>query len=192
MKGEEFDRQFETLVAKPLSGQGFERHGRSLSLTRDTTVLALIRLRIKADGLSQQAHYQFCIRHGFLRTEEGNLPHGFVARARDYPFRLPVLSLSAEMMPLWRTPRWRYQPISRFPPQYDTVAFGMMHDASGMLGRMTKGIKRYGRRWMSYLTPERALAQLRRHGEGAGRETIWIADYESFLGRRLVSEASGR
>ena len=58
-----------------------------------------------------------------------------------------------------------------------------MNDVSGTLSRMTRRVTRFGRQWMDYLTPERALTEIRRHGEDAYCERLWMEDYESFLSR---------
>jgi hypothetical protein len=59
--------------------------------------------------------------------------------------------------------------------------FGELSDASAILSDMTEKIANSGLAWMEHLTPTEALRQLRRHGEGAYCERIWIEDYEAFL-----------
>jgi hypothetical protein len=95
------------------------------------------------------------------------------------PFKLPVSKLSEGMLE-----SWHYQPTNLGPGDYDTMLFGEFTDASAVLSGMREKITTSGPAWMEYLTPAEALRQVRRHGEDAYCEKIWIADYEAFLNGR--------
>jgi len=176
MDAKEFNRQYENLLVEPLRNIGFQNHGQSLSYTRDQTVLALLRFQMKFSGLSQRAHFLLCVRHVFLRTLENEPATKFLFEANEYPFKLAISKLSQNMLE-----SWHYEPINLGPREYDTVLFGELTDSSAILSAMREKITNSGLAWMEYLTPAESLKQVRRHGEDAYCEKLWIEDYEAFL-----------
>jgi len=176
MDAKEFNHQYEDLLVGPLKNIGFRANGQSLSYTKDQTVLALLRFQMKFSGLTQRTHFLLCVRHVFLRTLEKEPATKFLSDANEYPFKLPVSKLSRYMLETWH-----YQPINLGPREYDTVLFGELTDASAILSGMREKITNSGFAWMEYLTAAEALKQVRRHGEDAYCEKIWIEDYEAFL-----------
>ena len=86
---------------------------------------------------------------------------------------------------------WRYEPINLGPRKYDTISFGQMSDASEILEDMTHRIARTGLAWMEHLTPPTALAQVRKFGENAYCEKIWIEDYKTFLHGTALDPGTG-
>lgn len=183
MDAKEFNRQYEDLLVEPLRNIGFRTNGQSLSYTEDQTVLALLRFQMKFSGLTQRTHFLLCVRHVFLRTLEKQLATKFLSDASEYPFKLPVSRLSQNMLE-----SWHYQPINLGPREYDTVLFGELTDASAILSAMREKITNSGLAWMEHLTPAESLKQVRRHGEGAYCEKIWIEDYEGFLSGTALDE----
>jgi hypothetical protein len=176
MDAKEFNRQYEDLLVGPLRNIGFRTHGQSLSFTKDHTVLSLLRFQMKFSGLTQRTHFLLCVRHAFLRTLEKEPAAKFLFGANEYPFKLPVSRLSQNMLE-----SWHYEPINLGPRKYDTVLFGELTDSSAILSAMREKITNSGLAWMEYLTPAESLKQVRRHGEDAYCEKIWIEDYEAFL-----------
>jgi hypothetical protein len=176
MDAKEFNRQYEDLLVEPLRNVGFQNHGQSLSYTKDQTVLALLRFRMKFSGLTQRTHFLLCVRHVFLRTLEKEPATKFLFDANEYPFKVPVSKLSQSMLETWH-----YQPINLGPREYDTVLYGELADSSTILSAMRERITNSGLAWMEYLTPTESFKQVRRHGEEAYCEKIWIEDYEAFL-----------
>jgi hypothetical protein len=61
------------------------------------------------------------------------------------------------------------------------VLFGELTDASAILLDMMERITRAGLAWLEYLTPTKALEQIKVHGEDSHCEKIWIEDYDAFL-----------
>jgi hypothetical protein len=51
---------------------------------------------------------------------------------------------------------------------------------------MRDQVTEYGMAWMERLTPAEALNELKRYGENAYCERIWIEDYEAFLSQASV------
>ena len=183
MDAKEFNRQYEDFLVAPLRSIGFRTYGQSLSYTKDRTVLSLLRFQMKFSGLTHRTHFLLCVRHDFLRTLEKTPAAKFLYEASEYPFKLPVSKLSQDMLKAWH-----YQPINLGPREYDTVLFGELTDASAILSGMTEKITDSGLGWMESLTPAEALKQVRRHGEDAYCEKIWIEDYEKFLSQRAFGE----
>ena len=183
MDAKEFNRQYEDFLVAPLRKIGFRTHGQSLSYTRDQTVLALLRFQMKFSGLLQRTHFLLCVRHDFLRTLEKEPSAKFLSGASEYPFKLPVSKLSQNVLKTWH-----YQPINLGPREYDTVIFGELADASAILSSMREKITDSGLAWMKCLTPAEALRQVRKHGEDAYCEKIWIEDYEEFLRPRAFAQ----
>lgn len=182
MDAKEFNHQYEDLFVGPLKSIGFRTHGQSLSYTKDRTVLALLRFQMKSSGLTQRTHFLLCVRHVFLRTLEKEPATKFLFNESEYPFKLPVSKLSRYLLETWH-----YQPINLGARDYDTVLFCELTDASAILSGMREKVINSGLAWMEYLTPAQALKQVRRHGEDAYCENIWIEDYEAFLnGKALV------
>lgn len=175
MNANEFNRQYEDFLGRPLKNFGFQTHGHSLSYTRHHTVLALLRLQHKFSGLTQTTHFLLCVRHTFLRTLEKEPAVKFLREPSEYPFKLPISRLHTEML---RT--WHYQPVNLGPREYDSVAFGGLNDASTILSGMREKILGPGLAWIAFLNPLEALTQIKQHGEDAYCERIWIEDYNAF------------
>ena len=181
MDAKEFNCQYEDLLVGPLRNIGFRINRKSLSYTKDQTVLALIRFQMKFSGLTQGTHFLLCVRHAFLRTLEKEPATKFLSAASEYPFKLLVSKLSQNIRETWH-----YQPINLGARDYDTVLFGELIDASAILSEMREKITNFDLVWMEYLTPTKALKQLRKYGEDAYCEKIWIEDYEAFLSERVL------
>jgi hypothetical protein len=186
MDAKGFNCQYEDLLVEPLRNVGFRTHGQSLSYTTDQTVLALIRFQTKFSALAQETHFLLCVRHVFLRTLEREPAKKFLTNPSEYPFKLPVSNLSESLLL-----DWRYEPINLGPRKYDTIRFGQMSDASEILLDMTHRITRRGLAWMEHLAPPTALEQVKKFGENAYCEKIWIEDYEAFLHGRALDPLSG-
>jgi hypothetical protein len=153
----EFNRQYEELLVRPLCKIGFRTHGQSLNYTKDQTVLALLRFQVKFSAMTQSTHFLLCVRHIFLRSLEKELATRFLSCASEYPFKLPVSTLSRGMLK-----NWHYEPINLGPREYDTVRFGELSNASAILSNMSEKITNSGLVWMEYLTPTEALKQLKK------------------------------
>ena len=186
MDAKEFNRQYDDLLVGPLTKIGFRTHGQCLSYTKNQAVLALLRFQMKFSGLTQRTHFLVCVRHAFLRTLERESAKKFLTNASEYPFKLPVSNLSDSLLL-----DWQYEPINLGPRKYDTIRFGEMSDASEILQDMTHRITRSGLAWMEHLTPPTALEQVKKFGENAYCERIWIEDYETFLHGRALDPWPG-
>jgi hypothetical protein len=119
-----------------------------------------------------------CVRHTFLRTLEKEPAKPFLTNPSEYPFKLRVSDLSRESLSTWH-----YQPCNLGHWKYDTVHFGDLTDASAILSHMRDNIAEFGLAWMEHLSPAEALTQVKRYGEGAYCERIWMEDYEAVLNR---------
>ena len=76
-----------------------------------------------------------------------------------------------------------YSPCNLGHWKYDTIKFGDLTDATLHLGDMLDQINKYGTAWMERLTPAESLRQIKRYGEDAYCERIWVEDYEAFLSK---------
>jgi hypothetical protein len=181
----EFKLKYEDLLVRPLVDLGFRTHGQSLALTRNETELALLRFQTKFSALTQSTHFLLCVRHSFLRTLGKEPAKKFLRSASEYPFKLPVSRLSPDQLRAWR-----YEPINLGPRTYDTIEFGKLSGAIPILVDMRQRIIDLGLRWMEYLTPAEALAQIRKYGEDAYCERIWIEDYGTFLDAKAGAQST--
>jgi hypothetical protein len=145
-------------------------------------VLALLRLSLKSSGFLRETHFVVCVRHSFLRTLDKVPPKRFLTEPNEYPFKFRVSELSQEMHR-----GWRYSPCNLGHWKYDTIRFGDLTDATPPLDDIRYRITSYGIAWMDRLTPAEALNQLKRNGEEAYCEKIWIEDYEAFLSQASVN-----
>jgi hypothetical protein len=173
-----FNQQYEDLVAQPLVKIGFRAHGQSLFYVKRETVLAILRLSLKGSGLLRETHFVACVRHSFLRTLEKEPARRFLIEPNEYPFKFRISELSREIQR-----EWHYSPCNLGHWKYDTIKFGDLTDATLHLGDMLDQINKYGTAWMERLTPAESLRQIKRYGEDAYCERIWVEDYEAFLSK---------
>jgi hypothetical protein len=178
----EFNQQYENVLTLPLVKIGFYAHGQSLFCVKNEIVFALLRLSVKGSGFLRETHFVVCVRHSFLRTLEKDPPRRYLTEPSEYPFKFRVSDLRQEMRK-----EWHYSPCNLGHWKYDTIRFGDLTDATSRLDDMRHQIAEYGMAWMERLNPAEALNQLKRYGEDAYCEKIWIEDYEAFL-----SQASTR
>ena len=176
MDAAEFNQQYAEVVTKPLVKLGFQLRGQSLFRMESQAVLALLRFQRKSSGFLRMTHFVVPVRHTFLRTLEKEPAKPFLTEPSEYPFKLRVSDLSREML---RT--WHYQPSNLGHWKYDSIHFGDLTDACETLSELRDRITQFGIVWMEHLTPAEALSQIRRHGEDAYCEKIWIEDYETVL-----------
>jgi hypothetical protein len=180
MKAAEFNSSFKELVAKPLSSIGFKQSGRNLILRNELADIALIRCDGGQSALAQIARFIICFRHNFLRNLEQQLPKEFVETSNDYPFKIRLSQFAA-------LSKWHYEPINLGIRNYDIITYGNIKSADAPLNNMVNTLQNYTSRWIEFLTPENALSQIKKFGENAYCEKIWIEDYEQFLSTYRVS-----
>lgn len=124
--------------------------------------------------MAQIARFIVCVRHVFLRNLERQIPNGIAENPNDYPFKLRLSEFA-------RFSRWRYRPINLGIREYDEIEYGSLKSVNSLLKKTKFTLESYTPNWVDLLTPEKALSQIKRFGENAYCERIWIEDYEKFL-----------
>ena len=175
MNADEFSPIFDGEIRHPLSAAGFRSYGKSLFLVEDSGCLSLIRLggRMTSPG---QISFVLCFRHTFLRTLEEKVPKGFVSEVHAHPYKLLLADFrDARSLPEYRARNLAYE-WDRLP--YDGVPVSMLRR---QLGEVRFTILERAVPWARALSPRRANDEIRKHGEEAWIERIWLQDYEKFL-----------
>lgn len=169
---DEFEQLFDSLVAGPLCMEGFRRSGKSLWCRSNLATVALIRLGGRMAQSGAISHL-VCCRMSFMRDRAEIVPSGFCASPFDYPFKVAPTAFSKNL---------RYSP-QNLHYDYDRLTFqsregsAVTHDLTQLASIMLEGILP----WSANLTAEWLEDQLRRLGEGAWCEKMWIEDCERHI-----------
>jgi hypothetical protein len=175
MNADEFAAIFDTEVRDPLAATGFRSSSKNLFLTDGFGCLSLIRLggRLAAPG---GISHILCFRHTFLRTLEETTPRGFVSEVFAYPYKL----LLADFAPTTKLPRYRPSNLNfdYDRSEFDGVSAATLRDR---LRELRSTILERAVPWACSLSPRLAADEIRRHGEDAWIERIWLRDYAAHL-----------
>jgi len=173
----EFDDAFQRYVAGPLGSLGFAASGKTIALHEPPTTIALIRLGGKMAAPGGISH-TLCFRHSFLRdlAEQPAIP---TAPPRSV-FAYPVKLLPSE----WQErgmKSWTYKP--------QNLNFGLdriewdnrpAHQVEAQLKSLADFLAKDFLPWARALDPARAASEIRRRGENAWCERLWLEDYDAF------------
>ncbi|MBN9689577.1 MAG: hypothetical protein J0M24_05010 [Verrucomicrobia bacterium] len=174
MNADEFAAIFDTEVRHPLATAGFRSSGKSLFHTDGFGCLSLIRLggRLAAPG---GISHVLCFRHTFLRTLDETTPRGFVSEVFAYPYKFLLADFSATKPPPYRPRNLNYD-YDRF--EFDGISAAMLRDR---LRHLRSTLIERAVPWVRRVSPRLAADEIRRHGEDAWIERIWLLDYSAHL-----------
>jgi hypothetical protein len=161
-----FDNCFESLVVQPLVARGFVSKGKSLHLTENGGMTSFIRLGGRMTTM-HGASWILCFRHCCLREL-------FKFDVFDYPYKFKPSDL------LNRRVELRYYPqIGNY--DYDQFRYGSMTQktVTAELGAIARLVLDAFVPWAVSLTPDRVCAEIRKYGDNAWCEKLWIEDCQN-------------
>lgn len=171
MDKQRFEEMFDELVAKPLEQIGFVRSGKSIYLVQNDIAVSLIRLggRVAIPGAISQV---LCFRHSFLPNlyEEAN--PGFEREVFSYPIKLKPMAVRATFGSniKYRSSNLRYEKeIFEFANKTE-------RQVSSYLAKVLKSVQAL-LKWAKVVTPELLADEIRRCGESAWIEKVWLESY---------------
>ena len=171
MTAAEFNERFESEVVVPLAEAGFQSRGKTLYWKDDQRCLSLIRLggrMQRPDAITHVAAF----RHNFLRDLNERIPNPITTEVFAYPFKFLPLEVSA--IPEYTPMNLSFEKeVIGFGDSPSDVERHLVSLRTQMIHNHLPSAKK--------LSPERALDQIRRSGEDAWIESIWIEDYERHL-----------
>lgn len=180
MTSAEFTELFEIEVVNPLVTAGFQNRGKMLYWIDDERCLSLIRIGGRLQRPDAITHVA-CFRHSFLRDLNESIPYPISTEVFAYPFKFSPLASSA-------IPEYTPQNLS-----FETESIGYSGSISEVQGQLitlrTQMIHNHLPS-AKHFTPERALDQIRRNGEKAWIESVWISDYERHLENKQAQQAA--
>jgi hypothetical protein len=186
MTTQEFDRLFDTEVAKRLAPLGFRprgKNGKTLDLLDGIMLVSLLRLggRLMVPG---SAVWTLCFRHTFLRElNELKVVEGVSGLFTEhYPFKFTP----SELMEGRRELRYH----AELNWQYDRFMYEGVPGAQvqAQLRALAEFIGDRFVPWARSLPPSAAREQLRQLGSGRWDEKIWTEDYDRYLQTRAEQE----
>ena len=178
MTTEEFNELFESEVVTPLQAAGFRSRGKSLFWKDDERCLSLIRVGGRMQRPNAITHVG-CFRHNFLRDLNGEIPNPVSVEVFAYPFKFLPLSCSA--IPEYRPMNLSYEA--------ESIDLGSTSDVLEKLVSLRTQMVHNHLPSAKKLTPGMAFDQIRRNGEGAWIETLWVEDYQRFAARQKALQA---
>jgi hypothetical protein len=176
MTTQEFNELFEIEVVAPLLEVGFKSRGKLLFWKDEVSCLSLIRMGGRFLCPNAITHV-CCFRHNFLRELNEQIPNPVSTEVFAYPFKFLPLETSA--IP-------EYHPMNL---SFETESIDFSGSASNVAERLVSlRVQMIHNHLPSakLRTPELALEQIRRDGENAWIERLWIEDYERHLEGRKV------
>ncbi|MBK6895688.1 MAG: hypothetical protein IPH06_03740 [Alphaproteobacteria bacterium] len=175
MKAIQFNLCFDAYFAAPLIGVGFVRDKNNFVLEDGQTQLVIKRWHGKFSNACQCTNLSLLLRHKFLRNLEKEQVSGYPKLISDYPVK--------EKISVFRFSRfsWRYRPQNLGIREYDEVEYGRADDIKNILFPLVNKIKKDGLELSRYLKPEVLYRQIKKNGENAYCENIWLEDYEFYL-----------
>ncbi len=181
MTSAEFNNLFESEVVAPLAEIGFRSRGKSLYWMDDERCLSLIRLGGRMQQPGAITHVA-CFRHSFLRDLNEKIPSPVSTEVFAYPFKF--LPLEASAIPEYTPKNLSFEKESiDFTGKYSEVQSKLVSLRTLMIHNHLPSAKNR--------TPEWALDQIRRNGEGAWIESVWISDYERHLENQQEAQQGG-
>jgi hypothetical protein len=173
MEKVDFERLFDEEMVAPLASLGFRAVGRSLHGIVGDAEVALIRLGGRMAMPGAISHL-LCVRKVWLRTLDKRVPDKFVREPFSYPFKLrPSL--------LHKDKDLRYRP-QNLNYSCDTLEFateipgGASTEVRKELQEVRSVIADRVIPWASTLPVKALLKELKKYGEGAWIERLWIED----------------
>jgi hypothetical protein len=174
MEKVDFERLFDAEMAGPLASLGFRAVGRSLHAIVGDAEVALIRLGGRMAGLPGAINHLLCVRKVWLRTLDDRVPEKFVREPFSYPFKLrPSLIQKGKDL--------RYKP-QNLNYSYDTLEFATESSGEASaevreeLQEVRSVIAERVVPWASALSAKELLKELKKRGESAWIERLWIDD----------------
>jgi hypothetical protein len=174
MEKVDFERLFDEEMAAPLASLGFRAVGRSLHAIVADAEVALIRLGGRMAGLPGAINHLLCVRKVWLRTLDDCIPDKFVREPFSYPFKLRPSSILKDR-------GLRYTP-QNLNYSYDTLEFATeipgvaSAEVREELQELRSVIAERVVPWASALSAKELLKELKKRGEGAWIERLWIDD----------------
>ena len=171
-----FDRLFQQHVVEWLEEIGFEAHGKSLCFIEGVSNISLIRLGGRLSVAGGISHV-LCFRHVFLPNVDKSVPVGFEREVFAYPFKFKPTTLSS-----LRERKWAYS-AQNLSYGYDSIYFQQLRESEVEkdLGELFSFISQRFLPWARRLTPEEAAEQIRKLGEVAWCEKLWLDAYNQYL-----------
>ncbi len=174
MTKDEFDSLFIALVVVPLGKLGFRANGKSVYYDDGVTNVSLIRLGGRMSAPGSIAHI-LCFRHPMLPDLEGDVPRSFISEIFAYPFKFQPSELLNT-----KPATWVYAPQNmRFDYERYSYQERSVTEVSAYLRAVASLIGSDFLTWAKALSPSDAASQIRRHGEAAWCEELWLKAYGS-------------
>ena len=179
MEKVDFERAFDEEMGAPLASLGFRAVGRSLHAIVGDAEVSLIRLGGRMAGLPGAINHLLCVRKVWLRTLDDRLPDKFVREPFSYPFKFRPSSIR-------RDKDLRYRP-QNLNYSYDTVEFatetpgGASVEVREELRVLRSVMAERVVPWASALAAEALLKELKKRGENAWIERLWIEDCQQHI-----------
>jgi hypothetical protein len=177
MTKDDFTALFHEVVFTPAESSGYRFVRKSQTLAYDIAQLSVFLVRLGGRmAIPGAVSHVLCARHKFLRAlQDLEVPSGDATEPFDCPYKFALSELEG-LAPA----AWQYTPRNLNYP-YDQVRFA---DKDGgavreQLESLCKFLTGPVVEWAESLTPEKALLELRSHGEDAWCERVWIEDYEA-------------
>jgi hypothetical protein len=177
----EFNVLFESEVVVPLLEAGFKCRGKTLYWRDDERCLSLIRMggRMQRPGAIT---YVACFRHNFLRDLNEVVPGPVSTEVFSYPFKF--LPSEARAIPEYHPMNLNFETeIIDYSGTLSTVSDKLVSLRTQMIHNHLPSAKQ--------LSPARVLDQIRRNGEDAWIEALWIEDYERHLSNTQAEQGVG-
>ena len=171
MNKDEFELLFDAEVVGPLGRRGFKPVGKSLHATENLASVSLIRLGGRMARPGAIAHV-LCCRLLFMRDRTERVPDGSVPEPFDYPFKLLPSKLPATLQYTPRNLNYEREVIA-FQGRASAAVQQELRQISTAIGvRLLP--------WAGALTPTAVEEQLRKFGENAWCERMWIEDCKNY------------
>ena len=174
MTKESFDALFHKHVLERLGPLGFRFVGKTIALRDSDITLSLIRLggRLSLPGC---VSYVLCFRHSFLRELQGEeVPSRISTEVFDYPFKFRPSELSGSARADWRyIPRNLNYPHDSYPWSEHGE-----DEVRSWLSSLLQLIEGEFLPWAKALSPHAAAGQLKKYGNDAWCERLWLEDYQ--------------
>jgi hypothetical protein len=173
MEKQRFEEMFDELVARPLEQIGFVRSGKSIYLVQDEIAVSLIRLggRMAMPGAISQV---LCFRHSYLPNLDEEANPGFEREVFAYPIKLRPLAVRTAFRKniRYRSNNLRYE--------HETFEFQNKTErqVSNYLLKVLKSVQAL-LGWAQVITPEYLADEIKKQGESAWIEKLWLKSYAS-------------
>lgn len=182
MTSAEFTELFDAEVVTPLVTAGFQSRGKMLYWIDDERCLSLIRLGGRFQRPDAITHVA-CFRHNFLRDLNEKIPSPVSTEVFAYPIKFSPLAASA-------IPEYYPQNLSF---EVESIGYsGSISEVQGQLITLRTQMIHNHLPSAKNFTPERALDQIRRNGEGAWIESMWVSDYERHLENQQAQQVGAQ